>query len=112
MLLLLLLFSAQYLYDTEEMCVEKLKQFAATPEQIPLPLDIAFSTIDWTYCRDDYKQLLSSTSAKDIAITSSAVVGESSTCTSRSKSFSSTPAMVNHLQYSNNNKSNNLTDYT
>ncbi|KAI2808903.1 Gtdc1p [Blomia tropicalis] len=53
------LFPTQYLYNTEDECVEKLVKFANSPEQIPLPLDIAFSTIDWTYSRDAYISLFS-----------------------------------------------------
>ena len=54
------LYIAHYLYETEEACVDRLKQFAEAPEQIPMPLDVAFSQIDWTYCRDDYRQLFAS----------------------------------------------------
>ncbi|XP_017485681.1 PREDICTED: glycosyltransferase-like domain-containing protein 1 [Rhagoletis zephyria] len=53
------LFPAHYLYETEEACVDRLKQFADCPERIPMPLDIAFSRIDWTYIREDYMRLLS-----------------------------------------------------
>lgn len=50
---------AHYLYKTEEDCIDRLKQFAEAPIRIPMPLDVPFSQIDWTYCRDDYKKLLS-----------------------------------------------------
>ena len=51
--------AAHYLYETEEACVDRLKQFAEFPDRIPMPLDIPFSRVDWTYTRDSYKSLFS-----------------------------------------------------
>lgn len=93
------LFTAHCLYQSEEECIKRLCEFASSPDQIPLPLDVNFSTMDWTYCQDSYKALLSECTTATV----NSVPRARSPAPSNSGSIASlgarVKAMVNHHKH-------------